>query len=422
MLNPRRIYTALLWLLLPYIFFHLLWRARKQREYLWHIDERFGHYSVRSNKPLLWLHTVSVGETRAVASLVQCLQEKYPQYQLLLTHATPTGRAASEQLYGSNVLRVYLPYDYPFAVHRFLQYFRPHLGMVMETEIWLNLIHCCRTMQIPLLLLNARLSEKSAARYALYPELIRSGLQEFSIISAQSEADAARITGLGASNVSVMGNLKFDIQPPPMMLQLGAQLRTQLGKTRKIFLVASTRTGEEILLLSMLQQMDIPSLLTVIVPRHPQRFGDVAGMLARQGIRFQCRSENSLVRSDTQVILGDSMGELFAYYAACDLAFIGGSLLPFGGQNLIEACALGKPVIMGPYTYNFTQASQQAVESGAALRIQNVEELAQSVQNLFAHPDQLVRMGQAGLYFVCAHRGATEKAMQHVSHFLDGHC
>ena len=421
MLNPRRIYTLLLWLFLPYVFFHLLWRAKKQREYLQHIDERFGRYSTRSNKPIIWLHTVSVGETHAAVSLVQRLRENYPNHQLLLTHTTPTGRTASEQLYGGDVLRVYLPYDYPFAVKRFLQHFRPRIGILMETEIWFNLIHSCHTMQIPLLLLNARLSEKSAARYARYPNLTRLGLSELSAISAQSEVDATRITGLGTNNVSVMGNLKFDIQPPSAMLKLGAQLRTQFGESRKIFLAASTRAGEEILLLSMLKEVDTPHLLTVIVPRHPQRFDGVAVMLTQQGIRFQRRSENCPIAPDTQVVLGDSMGEMFAYYAACDLTFIGGSLLPFGGQNLIEACAVGKPVLIGPHTYNFTQASQLAVECGAAVRIQNSADLAHNLQNLLTHPDQLIKMSQASLHFVRAHRGATEQGLRHITYFLDNH-
>jgi 3-deoxy-D-manno-octulosonic-acid transferase len=419
MLNPRRIYTLLLWFFLPYIFFHLLFRAHKQREYLQHIDERFGRYSARSDKPLIWLHTVSVGETHAAVSLVQRLREIYPHHQLLLTHTTPTGRAASEQLYGSDVLRVYLPYDYPFAVNRFLRHFRPRIGILMETEIWFNLIHNCHTMQIPLLLLNARLSEKSAARYARFPNLTRLGLNELSAISAQSEVDAARITGLGANNVSVMGNLKFDIQPPSAMLKLGEQMRTQFGKNRKVFLAASTRAGEELLLLSLLKQVDIPDLLTVIVPRHPQRFDDVADMLIQQAIRFQRRSENCPIAPDTEVVLGDSMGEMFAYYVACDLTFIGGSLLPYGGQNLIEACAVGKPVFIGPHTYNFAQASQLAVECGAAVRIQNSSDLAQGLQNLLANPVQLTIIGQAGLNFVRTHRGATKQALQHINYFIN---
>lgn len=275
MFNPRIIYTALLWLLLPYIFFHLLWRARKQPEYLQHIAERFGFYSIKTNRYVIWLHTVSVGETRAAASLVQRLQAAYPEHQLLLTHTTPTGRDASEQLYGDKVLRVYLPYDYPYAVRRFLRHCKPQVGVLLETEIWFNLIHSCHNAQVPLLLLNARLSEKSAAAYGRIPNLTQSGLSQLSAVAAQSEEDAARLSALGARNVSVMGNLKYDIEPPAEMLERGKQLRRQLGESRPVFLAASTRVGEEELLLAALKQIDAPALLTVIVPRHPQRFDEV---------------------------------------------------------------------------------------------------------------------------------------------------
>ena len=411
MFNPRYIYTALLWLLLPYIFFHLLWRARKQPEYLRHIAERFGFYKLKTTKPVLWLHTVSVGETRATANLVQHLQLAYPDYQLLLTHTTPTGREASEQLYGNKVLRVYLPYDYPFAVKRFLRHFKPKVGVLLETEIWFNLIHHCQRGGIPLLLLNARLSEKSAAAYKRFAKLTRSGLVQLSAVAAQTEEDAIRLRKLGAENVSVMGNLKYEIEPPPAMLGKGQQLRIQFGLNRPVFLAASTRAGEEALLLDALKQIDIPGLLTVIVPRHPQRFNEVASLLTQRNIRFQRRSENSPINSDTQVVLGDSMGEMFAYYVACDIAFIGGSLLPLGGQNLIEACAVGKPVLIGPHTFNFTQASNLAIEQGAATQVQDANGLAKALQQLLRQPEQLKQMGNAGLAFVHANRGATEKAM-----------
>ena len=419
MTNPRFFYALGLWLLLPYIFFHLLWRARKQPEYLQHIAERFGFYSIRSDKPVIWLHSVSVGETRAAVSLVQRLRETYPEHQLLLTHTTPTGRAASEQLYGNDVLRVYLPYDYPFAVRRFLNHFRPCIGILLETEIWFSLIHASAAKQTPLLLLNARLSEKSAQGYGRVARLTRHALGELTAIAAQTTDDAARLTALGASNVSIMGNLKFDIEPPPVMLELGRQLRSRFGAEREIFLAASTREGEEALLLDALGQTDIPHLLTVIVPRHPQRFDDVAALLTQHGIRFQRRSEERPVAPETQVVLGDSMGELFAYYTACDLAFIGGSLLPFGGQNLIEACAVGKPVIVGPHTYNFAQASQLAVAGGAAIRVQDTRELVLMLQDLLANPGQMAKIGAAGLRFVNANRGATEHALNQISRFMN---
>jgi 3-deoxy-D-manno-octulosonic-acid transferase len=418
-LMSRRLYTFLLWWLLPYIFFHLLWRAKKQPEYLQHVAERFGFYAQRCERPLIWLHTVSVGETRAAASLVQRLRAQYPGHQLLLTHTTPTGRDASEQLYGSEVLRVYLPYDYPFAVRRFLHHFRPRVGVLLETEIWFNLIHACHADNIPLLLINARLSEKSAAGYARHATLVRQGLSELAAVSAQSGADAERLSALGAQNVAVMGNLKFDIAPPPALLQQGAQLRALFGENRKVFLAASTREGEEALLLDALAEAQIPGLLTVIVPRHPQRFDEVADLLARRGIRFQRRSAARPVAADTAVVLGDSMGELFAYYAACDLAFIGGSLLSYGGQNLIEAAACGKPVLIGPHTFNFAQVSELATASGAAQRVQNAAELIEAVATLLFHPERLAQMGDAGRRFVDANRGATERALSCITQFVD---
>lgn len=411
MFKPRHLYTLLLWLLLPYIFIHLLWRARKQPEYLHHIAERFGFYSIKSDKYIIWLHTVSVGETRAAASLVQALQAHYPNHHILLTHTTPTGREASEQLYGDKVMRVYLPYDYPFAVRRFLRHFKPQVGVLLETEVWFNLIHQCNTAQTPLLLLNARLSEKSAVGYARFDKLTQSGLRQLHSVAAQTEEDAVRLTNLGANKVAVMGNLKYDIVPPTDMLELGKQLRSQFGIDRSVFLAASTRVGEEALIIDLLAKVTVSALLIVIVPRHPQRFDEVAHLLTQHGIKFQRRSDNQPIPANTQLILGDSMGEMFAYYAACDIAFIGGSLLPFGGQNLIEACAVGKPVLIGPHTYNFTQASILAVEQGAALRVQNAEELALAINRIFANPHELKQMGEAGLTFVRANQGATAKAL-----------
>ncbi|MDD2915767.1 MAG: lipid IV(A) 3-deoxy-D-manno-octulosonic acid transferase [Gallionella sp.] len=415
MLNARFFYTFALWLLLPYIFLRLLWRARKQPEYLRHIGERFGCYAVRSGKPVIWLHTVSVGETRAAQSLIARLRQTYPRHQILLTHTTPTGRATSEQLYGDSVLRVYLPYDYPFAVKRFLRHFRPQLGILMETEIWFNLIHVCHKTNMPLLLLNARMSEKSARNYARFARLTRNALGELAAVAAQTGDDAARLTGLGARQVAVTGNLKFDIEPPVAMLQLGGQLRAQFGAGRKVLLAASTRDGEEALLLDALRALQIPELLLVIVPRHPQRFSAVAQLLEQQGIAFLHRSEmgrDSGVSAEIQAVLGDSMGEMFAYYAAADLAFIGGSLLPYGGQNLIEACAVGTPVLVGPHTYNFTEATRLAVAAGAAAQVKDAGEFTVILQHLLDDPEALSGMHRQCAGFVQHNRGATDKSLQ----------
>jgi 3-deoxy-D-manno-octulosonic-acid transferase len=408
----RFLYTLLLWLLLPFIFVRLALRGRRQPEYLQHIGERFGFYPVATTGPLIWLHAVSVGETRATVSLVAKLRAAYPDCRILLTHTTPTGRATSEQLYGDGVMRAYLPYDYPFAVRRFLRHFQPKIGILMETEIWFNLIHAGHDAGIPMLLLNARLSEKSANGYARFAGLTRNALKELGGIAAQTSDDAARLTGLGAVQVSVMGNLKFDIEPPQSMLELGHSLRRKFGVSRKIFLAASTRDGEEALVLDAFQASGgMDEMLLVIVPRHPQRFTEIADMLAKRSLRYQRRSENREADPDIQVVLGDSMGEMFAYYAAADLAFIGGSLLPFGGQNLIEACSVGTPVLTGPHTYNFADATRLAVEAGAAVQVSDAPELFSVAQKLLNDVDALTAMRKQCVQFVASHQGATGKAM-----------
>jgi len=414
-----RLYTLLLILLLPYILFHLLWRSRRQPEYLHHIGERFGFYRGKPTTPLIWLHAVSVGETRAAVPLVAQLEARYPHHRILLTHMTPTGREAGRQLFGDRVLQCYLPYDFPFAVKRFLRHFQPEIGLLMETEIWFNLVQGCKNAGIPLLLVNARMSEKSARRYGRLGSLTRASLENLAAIAAQTDADAQRLTRLGAPAVQITGNLKFDVVVPQSAIDLGENLRQRFGATRQVFLAASTREGEEVLIMEALTKTGIPDLLIVIVPRHPQRFDQVAELLTQRGIRFQCRSANEAVAPETQVVLGDSMGEMFAYYAACDLAFIGGSLLPLGGQNLIEAAAMGKPVLIGPHTFNFAEASELAVQAGAALRVADAEELALTVGDLLRAPEKIEAMSVAALAFADKHRGATGRLMAVAEPFME---
>ncbi|MDD5240710.1 MAG: lipid IV(A) 3-deoxy-D-manno-octulosonic acid transferase [Sulfuricella sp.] len=414
----RRLYTLLLYLLLPYILLHLLWRSRRQPEYLRHIGERFGFYRAKPVAPLIWLHAVSVGETRAAVPLVAQLQSRYPGHKILLTHMTPTGRETGKQLFGNQVLQCYLPYDFPFAVKRFLGHFKPEIGLLMETEIWFNLVQTCKKTGIPLLLVNARMSEKSARKYAWFKTVSRQSLQALSTIAAQTEADAHRLTELGAPAVTITGNLKFDMAVPQNAIDLGKALRVQFGAGRPVFLAASTRDGEETLILQALGKTRIPGLLTVLVPRHPQRFGQVAEMLKKSGTRFQHRSEDRPIAADTQVVLGDSMGEMFAYYAASDLAFIGGSLLPLGGQNLIEAAAMGKPILVGPHTFNFAEATELAIQSGAAVRVADANELVKTVEDLLNAPEKSQAMSAAALAFADRHRGATDRLMALIEPYL----
>jgi len=417
----RNVYTFLLYLLLPFTPLKLLWRARKQPEYLEHWQERYGFYKRKPHKPVIWLHCVSVGETRAAEPLVKALLAQHPNYLILLTHTTPTGRATSEQLFEGSVSRVYLPYDLPFAVNRFLRHFKPVAGVLMETELWFNLIASCQQHKIPLLLANARLSEKSAQGYLKLGEVAQEGLQGLTAIAAQTPQDAARLQNLGANNVSIIGNIKFDVAPQGDAKKKGQQLRNALGKERPVFLAASTRDGEEELILDAVAEANIPNLLTIIVPRHPQRFDAVAELLKKKTSGFARRSSlgnDTVVNAQTSFVLGDSMGEMFTYYASCDITFIGGSLLPLGGQNLIEACSMGKPVLIGPHTFNFEQATEMAIAAGAALRVQDSSDLARHLQTLFADAGKQIAMSDAALRFSNESRGATERTLGLLNQYL----
>lgn len=404
----RGVYSVLLHLLVPFALLRLVWRSRRQPAYLRHIPERFGFYSSTATPPVIWLHAVSVGETRAAEPLIKALRERWPDHRLLLTHMTPTGRATGEQVFGDAVSRFYLPYDLPWATARFLSHFRPRLGLLLETELWPNLIHACHAKSIPLYLVNARLSQRSARGYARFAGLTRATLQELAGVAAQTDDDAQRLITLGAPEVVVCGNLKFDRSPSAQDFELGERLRSWFG-ARPVFLAASTREGEEEKVLAAVELAAQAQLLTVIVPRHPQRFNAVAKLLAERSLTYQRRSEEQPVAATTAVVLGDSMGELYAYYVACDLAFIGGSLLPLGGQNLLEACAVGRPVVVGPYTFNFEEATRLATEAGAALQVRDEQELGRAMAGLLPDGERRSRMGQAGQTLMRQHQGAAQR-------------
>lgn len=408
----RVLYSLLLYLLLPWALLHLVWRARKQPAYLEHVGERFGFFPNTMPSRVIWIHAVSVGETRAAEPLIKALQACHPEHRILLTHGTPTGRQAGVDLYGERVERCYLPYDFAWASQRFLRRFRPVVGIFMETEIWPNLIRAGGHSAVPVYLVNARMSEKSARGYRRIGRLTRDALSQLSGIGAQTDRDAQLLANLGAKDVRITGNIKFDRRAPAEMLALGSTLRDSFGAQRLVFLAASTREGEETIILDALSRSDVPQLLTVIVPRHPQRFEEVAALAKRRGHKIQRRSENRPIEADTRVVIGDSMGEMFAYYAACEIAFIGGSLLPLGGQNLLEACSVGCPVIVGPHTFNFEDATRGAIEAGAAIRVADAGDLGATVVDLLKRPDRRRAMSAAGKRFTDAHRGATEKTLE----------
>lgn len=409
----RMLYTLVTFLLLPWALLHLWLRSRRQPEYLQHVGERFAHYPpLPDARPLLWIHAVSVGETRAAEALLPGLRQLYPGHRILLTHTTPTGRAvASASTTLDDCERRYLPYDTPWAVRRFLHHYRPQLGLIMETELWPNLIRACRDAGVPLLLVNARLSERSARGYARLGGLARTALQELRLIVAQTEVDADRLRALGAldaERVAISGNLKFDLATPPAHAELAQRWRTALG-TCPVVLCASTREGEEALILDAWQKAR-PNALLVIVPRHPQRFEEVANLVVRQGLSLACRSED-LPSADIQVWVGDSMGEMAAYYAFADVALIGGSLLDYGSQNLIEACALGTPVLLGPSTFNFAEAAANALACGAAIAVRDAEDGVAKATILLNDDAQRAAMSAAGRAFAQAHRGAAERTL-----------
>jgi 3-deoxy-D-manno-octulosonic-acid transferase len=411
----RILYSLAWWLALPLVLVRLWWRGRKEPGYRQHLGERFGFYRQRIAGPVLWLHAVSVGETRAAEPLVDALLAAYPDHTILLTHMTPTGRATGRALFGKHGARIvqsFLPYDTGAMVGRFLRHFKPRICILMETEVWPNLIAQCARQRIPVALVNARLSERSLAKAQRLPALMREAAAAIACVAAQTEADARRLRQFGTPNVHVTGSVKFDVTPPPAMLETGAALRARFGQ-RPVFLCASTREGEEALLLDALQAERADQALLIIVPRHPQRFDEVAQAVAARGLSLQRRSAlgEQQLAPQVQVLLGDTMGEMFAYYAACDLAFIGGSLLPYGGQNLIEACAVGKPVLLGSHTFNFATASEDAIAAGAALRVDDARRVLQQGLRLLRSEPERLTMGERAAAFARQHRGATVRTI-----------
>ena len=409
-------YSILLWVALPLIALRLWWRSKREPGYAKGIGERFGQYKATANGPLLWVHAVSVGEVRASVPLVNALRAEYPDHTVLVTCMTAAGRDAIDLAFGTNVLAAFLPYDYPFAVRRFLDHFAPRLGVLMETEIWINLLAECRSRSLPVVLASARMSQDSERAYRRFSGLTRPAIESLSAVCAQTEADANRIASLGAHQVSVAGNLKFDVVPDPALLSAGATLKRSLDH-RQVILLASTREGEEDLLLDALGDRVGGGIFLIVVPRHPQRFQAVASLIAAAGLKLARRSLGDSVAA-ADVLLGDTMGEMPAYYAAADVAVIGGSLRPFGGQNLIEALAIGVPVVIGPYVHNFTEAVRLAVGAGAVIQVASENAAADVALALLGDPKRRADMGAAGVALCAAHRGATARHLAAIANIL----
>lgn len=426
------LYSLLAWLAIPLLKRKLARRARQEPGYAQAVPERFGRYAaafVPDDRPLVWMHAVSLGETRAAAIVLGPLREQMPRMRLLLTHGTATGRAEGAKWLRDGDVQAWLPWDTPGAVRRFLRHFRPSVGVLMETELWPNLVFGCRAAGVPLVLANARLNARSHAGALRLAWLARPAYGALTAVWAQTQADAERLRALGAPVQGVFGNVKFDAQPAPELLARGQAWRSSLA--RPVVLLASSREGEEAAWLKVFKQnraetrsgkareaINVEDVQWLIVPRHPQRFEEVARLCEAAGLRVSRRSRWGLAPEAADVWIGDSLGEMPLYYAMASSALLGGSFAPLGGQNLIEAMACGCPVVLGPHTYNFSEAAALAVEAGAAVRVadmpQGVGEAVAIAIDATRHRDLVARC----LGFLDAHRGAAAASARAIVRLL----
>lgn len=429
----RHLYSLGWFLAVPFALAYLVYRSLRQPDYRRHWAERFGLAPPAPPGPgPIWVHAVSVGETAAAAPLLRELARRHPDRPLLLTHATPTGRATGAELFralGPRLRQCYLPYDLPPAVDRFLARQRPACGLVMETEVWPNLMQAARRRGVPMAAVNARLSPRSLARGQRYRALIGPAIAAFDIVVAQTAADSQRMGRLGREADAVSGNLKFDQPVAPDAREVGARWRRLLGD-RRVVVAASTRDGEEALLLDAWREQlaaDGGRTLLVIVPRHPNRFEAVAALMA-QALAAAAPDARLMRRADLDspadrlgrapLLLGDSMGEMQRWYALADVVVMGGSLLPFGSQNLIEANALGCPVVLGPSTFNFEQAAAEAIAAGAAVQVPDAPSALRAALRIAGDPAERARRAAAAVAFTEAHRGATARTLAALEEWL----
>lgn len=412
----RFAYVILSYLLAPVAFGFLLWRGFGNRAYWQRFGERLGYGECRLDEPSIWIHAVSVGEVQAAAALVKTLRQRYPDTPMVLTTVTPTGLETAQAKFGDSVCYSYAPYDLPRAVRRFFDRVQPKLAIVLETELWPNLYHKCGRRNVPLVLASARISPRSVHKYRRLLGLFREALSHGIVIAAQSEKDAERFRSLGANaaRTHVTGNIKFDFELPASVVEDGRRLRALHAPGRPVWIAASTHEAEEGQVLDAFVRLraDVNDALLMLVPRHPDRFGDVAALLRARGFRFVTRSSGGTCDPATPVFLGDSLGELPVFYAAADVAFVGGSLVPVGGHNLLEPAALALPVLTGPYTFNAEEIAALLIEQGAARVVRNHTELAAALLRYFRDPALRERDGNAGLETVRANRGALERLIE----------
>jgi 3-deoxy-D-manno-octulosonic-acid transferase len=419
----RFLYNVLIYLLAaPVALAMHFWRGLRDPSYRERIGERFGFGAAVAGGPI-WIHAVSVGEVQAAEPLVRRLLERHPAQKIVLTTVTLTGAQRARQLYRDRVEHSYVPFDLPGSVRRFFDRVQPRLAMILETELWPNLYSECGRRDVPLVLASARLSPRSVGRYRRLVPLFRQALSHGIVIAAQSEADAGRFRSIGAApgRTHVTGNIKFDFEPPADVEARGRQWRERAAPGRPVWVAGSTHEGEEEAVLDAHRRVlgRFPEALLILVPRHPQRFDTVRDLLGRRGEAFASRSSGDAVAPDAQVLLGDTMGELMMFYAASDVAFVAGSLVPIGGHNLLEPASLGRPVLTGPHNFNSEEIARLFLEAGAARAVADSSELAQAVAELLGDSERRAAMGAAGRAVLDANRGAIDRLLALVDPLLD---
>lgn len=410
----RYIYNFLFYLALPFIVLRLLWKARKLPAYKEHIPERFAYFKTPPLKNSIWIHAVSFGESIAATPIIKNLQKQY-NLPIVVTNMTPTGYEYMRKTFADEIFHSYVPYDYSGAVKKFLQYINPKLVIIMETELWPNILHYCAERKVPVVLANARLSEHSCKGYKRIKKFSQNLLHNISVIATQSNLDRERFVDLGAKSVVTIGNLKFDKTIPEEIFAKAKQLREKWGENRLIWIAASTHVGEEekILVAYKIIKQKLENPLLVLVPRHPERFAEVTELCQQQGYKVISHKEQDTCLPDTDIIIGDTMGELLLLYAASDVAFVGGSLVAkLRGHNTIEPAALGVPAITGHYFGNFIEVNQLLEKEGALITVNDSSELAAKVIALLQNEALRKKQAANGLKIVAENKGALQKLLK----------
>ena len=409
----RRLYSLLFYCSIPLVISRLWWRSLKNPAYRQRIFERFGFYAQTYAQNVIWFHAVSVGESEALFPLIHLIQTRQPQLQILITTTTPTGSARVKAVLGDSVQHVYLPYDLPDVVERFLKMFNPRMAVIVETEIWTNLYHACATKRIPLYLINARLSEKSVRGYQKIPSLVIPALNAITKIATQTEVDKTRFIQISANpeKIENLGNIKFDVTISDDILSQGQALKNRLFPQRFVFLAASTHEGEEFLLLDCYKKLklQIPELILVIAPRHPERFAIVENLAKNANLKIVTRRSENVCDAETDVFLIDTLGELKLFYVTADMAFVGGSFVPVGGHNVLEPAAIGVPVLFGLEMKNFAFIAEKMLAAQAAIQCKNVAELENKIIELYKQPELRKNLISNAKNFVAQNQGATER-------------